>query len=86
MLILKAIAVIVLSAIGILLGLFGIWMMFNNKTLKHNVNTMKINDTQIIASAVFNLESIIYLQGSTLTPEAHKVMVETIESLKALYK
>jgi hypothetical protein len=45
-----------------------------------------INDIQIIASAVFNLESIIYLQGSTLTPEAHKVMVETIESLKALYK
>jgi len=33
MLILKIVAVIVLSAIGILLGLFGIWMMFNKKTL-----------------------------------------------------
>ena len=33
MLILKAIAVIVLSAIGIVLGLFGIWMMFSKKTL-----------------------------------------------------
>lgn len=44
------------------------------------------DSVQVLASAVFNLESIIYLQGSTLTPEAHKVMVETIESLKALYK
>ena len=41
---------------------------------------------QVLANAVFNLESIIYLQGSTLTPEAHKVMVETIDSLKTLYK
>jgi len=44
------------------------------------------NSVQVLANAVFNLESIIYLQGSTLTPEAHKVMVETIENLKALYK
>jgi len=33
MLILKIVAVIVLSAIGIVLGLFGIWMMFSKKTL-----------------------------------------------------
>ena len=41
--------------------------------------------TQTIATAVFNIESILYLQGSSLSPEAYKVLVATVNNLKSTY-